>query len=150
MAVEGVGTAIAADMKRDARLRRLSSEHHHALVLSRALIDRGGAWTPQDGAAFLERFTAEIEPHFQIEERLLLPALRGTAPDLVARTESDHAWIRAALPAVQLGDGHEARALGQRLADHVRFEERILFPAAELALTEEQLDELGRAYPGDE
>lgn len=133
-------------MRRNLRLRHLSSEHHHALVLARALIDRADRWTAADGAALAERFASEIEPHFQVEERFLLPCLRGTAPELVARTHSDHASIRAAVPAVQRGDGCEVRALGHRLADHVRFEERVLFPAAEAALTETQLDELARAY----
>jgi hypothetical protein len=37
-------------MKRDARLRGLSSDHHHALVLARSLTERQRPWTQDDGA----------------------------------------------------------------------------------------------------
>jgi hemerythrin-like domain-containing protein len=134
-------------MRRDPRLRRLSSEHHQALVLARSLTDHGPGWTVADGAALARRFAAELEPHFRAEEELVLPAIRAAEPELADRTEADHAFLRAAVAAAARGDGDAARALGERLVDHVRFEERILFPAAERLLTADQLDEVARRYP---
>jgi len=132
-------------MKRDPRLRRLSSEHHHALVLARELCARTAPWSVDAGSALGQRFEAELEPHFRIEETLLLPALRRTgAVELVERTEADHTFLRARLEAARTGDGDAARAFAARLAEHVRFEERTLFPACEELLDDATLDEVGR------
>jgi hemerythrin-like domain-containing protein len=40
-----------------------------------------------------------------------------------------------------------ARAFGERLGDHVRFEERELFPACEATLSDDVLDEVARRVP---
>jgi hypothetical protein len=42
------------------------------------------------------------------------------------------------------GDLPAARAIGERLRAHVRFEERELFPACEAALSDEVLEEVAR------
>ncbi|MGA7981806.1 MAG: hypothetical protein WCA32_16475 [Chromatiaceae bacterium] len=65
-------------MRRIAALRSLSSDRHSGLVLARrarkasvaGLAVRTATW--QD---LRRRFRAELEPHFEIEERGLLPAL---------------------------------------------------------------------------
>ncbi|MCA9530129.1 MAG: hemerythrin domain-containing protein [Myxococcales bacterium] len=135
-------------MQRDRRLTGLSSEHHQSLVIARRLVRESGAWTAADGEEFAARFAAELEPHFRVEEQVLLPALREAGEvALVARTEADHAFFRAKLPAVRAGDGAAARALGERLGDHVRFEERELFPACEARLDDAVLDEAFRRAP---
>ncbi|WP_375767403.1 hemerythrin domain-containing protein [Archangium gephyra] len=132
-------------MKRDMRLRGLSSEHHHALLLARSLLDRRGEWTPRDGAALLERMRVELEPHFRVEEELLLPALGAAgAMDLVQRTLEDHAFLRASAEEAARGSPQAAYALGERLHAHVRFEESEVFPACEALLAPEVLDEVGR------
>jgi iron-sulfur cluster repair protein YtfE (RIC family) len=137
-------------MKRDPRLHGLSSEHHHALVLAHALSQVAGAdaWGPAAAAALGRRFDLEIEPHFRVEEEVLLPALRlaGEAP-LVERIEADHAFLRSRLAEARGGDFEATRAFAQRLHDHVRFEERAFFPACEAALLQEVLDEVARRAP---
>ncbi|MCY1058707.1 hemerythrin domain-containing protein [Nannocystis sp. SCPEA4] len=133
-------------MKRDPRLRGLSSEHHHALVLARtvtALIDAGRA----DDAAdhLVDRFERELEPHFRVEEALLLPALRGVGEvALVERTEADHASLRALALAARGGRRDGLVAFAERLTDHVRFEERELFPCCEARLPAAVLDAVGQ------
>ena len=93
-------------------------------------------------------FDSEMEPHFRVEEEVLLPALLVVGEvELVARTEQDHAWLRAQLAAARAGDGAAARAFGERLEAHVRFEERELFPACEALLPSQVLDEVGRRAP---
>ncbi|MGH2981795.1 MAG: hypothetical protein ACRDKV_07120 [Solirubrobacterales bacterium] len=57
-----------------------------------------------------------------------------------------HAALREA-PAPRVEDLHE---LGERLDGHVRHEERVLFPAIEEALSDEQLASLGRAVEAAE
>lgn len=134
-------------MKRDPRLRGLSSEHHQALVLARSL-QRSSTWTPDDGAKLSRRFEAELEPHFRVEEEVLLPALRRAGAGVVADTiEADHAFLRANVAAARAGDAQAAQALGERLQAHVRFEERELLPACEELLPDQVLDDVARRVP---
>jgi len=124
-------------MKRHPSLQPLSDDHHRALVLARRLRrDPGGS--DAAGLAALERevrreFETQLEPHFHIEESLLLPALeeKGEAR-LVERTLEDHARLRALVRG--RWSEETARELGALLERHVRFEERILFPQAEALL----------------
>lgn len=130
-------------MKRDPRLRGLSSEHHQALVLARALL------AAVDAGVFMEdlasRFREELEPHFQVEERWLLPGLDAAgAHDLVARTLEDHAFLRSHVEAAQRGDPEAMAAFAVRLQEHVRFEERTLFPACEVLLPGELLEAVAK------
>jgi hypothetical protein len=124
----------AGDTKRDARLRELSSEHHAALVWARRL--RRGV----DRQPMAERFARELEPHFAIEETILAPALRESGEHaLVDRLLTEHATLRRLAAA----DAHEA--FGTALHEHVRFEERELFPRCEAVLADDVLDAVQRA-----
>jgi hemerythrin HHE cation binding domain-containing protein len=140
-------------VKRSAALAALSRDHHHALDAARRL-RRAGAGDLDDAVAHLRAFW---EPrgrrHFEIEERLILPALPETDPDwreATARVRDEHGRIRAAVDAVLApggdGDGVEAaHALGTLLHDHVRFEERHLFGLLEARVPERELAGLGEA-----
>ncbi len=137
-------------MKRDPRLVGLSSEHHHALVLARSLsrlVAGGGA----DAAAarhLAERFARELEPHFAVEEEVLLPALRAVGEEeLVEKTLADHAFLRAQARAAGAGDPGGLGAFAERLTEHVRFEERVLFPCCEAKLPAAVHDEVWRRAP---
>ena len=80
-----------------------------------------------------------------------MPALeRAGAEELVERTAEDHALLRGHLVAARAGDGRAALAFAMRLSDHVRFEERELFPACEELLPSEVLDEVARRAPKEE
>lgn len=137
-------------MKRDPRLIGLSSEHHGALVLARRLRQAADAG---DGAAaevvtLRERFADELEPHFRVEEEVLLVALDAAGErELAARTREDHAFLRAHVTASAAGDFTAMAAFAERLMDHVRFEERELFPRCEALLRPEVLDEVQRRAP---
>lgn len=130
-------------MKRDVRLRRLSSEHHHALVLARDL-SRHVASLAADAPVVRDlrgRFDRELEPHFRVEESILLPALRAIGDHaLAARIEADHSALRAHLAAAERGDAGHLGAFAERLVEHVRFEERELFPRCEAVLPGAVLD----------
>lgn len=136
-------------MKRDYRLRGLSSEHHHALVLARWVRSRRAPeWSAGAGEALGKRFAAELAPHFAVEEEILLPALLATgAGELVDRTLADHAALRGLSERAAKGDGEAAAAFASRLTAHVRFEERELFPACERLLPAEVLERVGELRP---
>jgi hemerythrin-like domain-containing protein len=134
-------------MKRDPRLCGLSSDHHRALVLARSLVERAAADTLDAEAArdLATRFEHELEPHFRIEEEVLLPAitLAGEA-GLVERTEEDHALLRARAAWAGGGRIDGLVAFAERLTEHVRFEEHELFPFCEANLPASVLDEIAR------
>lgn len=134
-------------MKRDPRLRKLSSDHHSALVLARRLARHSGAWTAADGGTLRERFSRELEPHFHIEEEVLLPALREAGrADLAERTQRDHEALRELIAAAAspAADSTLARRIGELLREHVRFEEQELFPSCEALLPDVVLERLPR------
>ena len=90
------------------------------------------------------RFARELEPHFRAEEEHLLPQLAAAgAQALAERARKDHARLRELVrgaPSVAA-----ATEFAERLHGHVRFEERELFPRAELVLSEAELEAAGRA-----
>jgi hemerythrin-like domain-containing protein len=135
-------------MHRHPHLHGLSSDHHDALVLARELERAAAGWTRADGEALAARFARELEPHFRIEEELLLPALEACGGVALAeRTRADHAALRAELRAAAAGDGAAVARFAARLFEHVRFEERELFPACERELAAELLAEVARRAP---
>ena len=115
-------------MKRHTRLAQLSREHHTALRLGRHLL-AGGAQVA------LGTELPGIEAHFAEEERDLLPLLETDRHAALAeRLRAEHAQLRHLLAAA-LSGRDEAQA-GQALIDHVRFEERELFPVLETLFEE--------------
>lgn len=131
-------------MKRDPRLHGLSDDHHQALVLARRVrraVDAGAADAALR-ATVDQAWASHLGPHFAVEERWLLPALEDAGePALAARTRAEHVALRGHLDAGRLG------AFADLLRDHVRFEERTLFPACEARLPPAVLDAVGRAAP---
>lgn len=132
-------------MKRSEALRSLSRDHHRALVVAQQL--RRATAVEEGLATFTEFWQADGHHHFRIEEEVLLPvwALHGEVDrEGMVRMLSDHLWIRSEALRLQRSDVSldSLRELGERLAAHVRFEERELFPAIEADLDERSLAEL--------
>lgn len=126
-------------MKRSPFLQPLSREHHTALSLGKAC-DRaarsGDAATVRQACQrAVEAFSLELDPHFRVEERSLLPLLQSaeTQP-LVQRTLEDHRVLRGLLDRLRQNDAEALGRFGNCLVAHVRFEERSLFPAIESVL----------------
>jgi hypothetical protein len=138
-------------MKRVPALVSLSHDHHRALVVARALRRASAETVAEDRADFLAYWDPHGRAHFRLEEEILLPAYAGYGDShhpLVARALCDHVAIR------HLADGLGASTtpppsilhdLGIGLFDHIRFEERELFPLIENALPALALAELGDA-----
>jgi|SRR5690625_118326 len=141
-------------MYRDPRLRGLSSDHHQALVLAVMLkkaAKSGNEATLKAAAQELaERFERELDPHFIVEEEVLLPALRARGAseyDLIERTEVDHAWLREGAAKAAAGETEHLGVYGERLSDHVRFEEKELFERCQNILPDAVLDEVWHRCP---
>ncbi len=117
-------------MRRHPALEPFSRDHNDALILARILMeDRPGAMEE------LQRLWAlDLQPHFAAEERLLLPLL---TQDEAGRLLTEHAALAEAVAGLASPVG-----AGRLLHDHVRWEERTLFPALESRLTERQFAEL--------
>ncbi len=129
-------------MKRSPALTSLSHDHHHALDVARRL--RRATPADLDAAlAYLRAFwEAEGRRHFELEERHLLDALPDADwREAAGRVRREHQAIRAGVESVAGLDS--AHALGDLLHDHVRFEERVLFPLLESRLSESELEALG-------
>ena len=135
-------------MKRAQALQPLSREHLKSLLAAKRLrnaTDAAGA-----GQDFLDFWEGEGKHHFRIEEEVLLPGWALHCPVervAVARMLEEHlairrATLRVAAKAASLKGLHD---LGRLLDDHVRFEERELFPMVEEALAPENLDRLAEA-----
>ncbi len=117
-------------MKRDPALLDLSKEHHTALVISKKIKAFSTETEAQDIRQFWsehqQKFSDELLPHFEEEERRFGSLLQ---PPLKEEFENDHAYFRDLLK-------HDSNTLiatqiiefADRLIQHVRFEERTLFP----------------------
>jgi quercetin dioxygenase-like cupin family protein len=148
-------------VRRHDALVPLSHDHHHGLVGAlrlRRAADGDAAARRDAAAAFLELFEAETRRHFRDEEEQLLPLLVELGPgagELLTQTLLDHQRLRALVlelrAALAAGDvpAPLARELGQGLHDHIRFEERTLFPFVEERLSAEALERLGASLAGD-
>ena len=138
-------------MRRAAALEPLSRDHHQALVVAQKLRRATVETAPTARRAFISFWETEGQNHFRSEEELLLPAFarHGDAGhDAVVRVLVDHVNLRRLagdLEAQPEPPLHQLRELGELLHEHVRHEERILFPLIEEALPEQELAALAAA-----
>lgn len=137
-------------MKRHPSLQPLSRDHHEALVQVQTL--RPAAVGGPDErrvarARFRDLWDGWFRDHLGLEERWLPPLIPES--DDVDRLREEHEEIRSLAEAFVRGaaEAEPARALmlrlAERLHDHIRWEERQLFPAIEQAAGAEELRFLG-------
>ncbi len=138
-------------MLRDKNLIPLSRQHQHALALC-VRIDRASPSGDGDLAAWqaeiAQHFQSEIRIHLAAEERVLFPAARRF-PELIALIDDllqDHAVLRESFAKAESGrmSGVDLSAFGQRMAAHVRKEERQLFERLQELMPEDDLAQMGR------
>lgn len=137
-------------MKRSPELTPLSHDHHQALFVAMQMKRAGVEDSGDAFQKYLDFHEKVGAAHFRVEEEVLLPAwiaAVGSRADrkLIARTLTEHAEIRAAARSLATGVQEPAavRRFGEMLEDHVRFEERELFPLIEDALDPGDLALLG-------
>jgi hemerythrin-like domain-containing protein len=140
--------------KRSRELRPLSSEHHQALLVAFQVkkavaghAETAGAPRDIDGLlAMARRFEEKVlRTHTSAEEDLLGHHL--SAPDL-RRLQEEHRQLHALLREARGGESSLRRqplaAFAELLEQHVRWEERELFPRCESTLTAEDLSVVGQ------
>ncbi|MEZ5101666.1 MAG: hemerythrin domain-containing protein [Thermoleophilia bacterium] len=146
-------------MQRHPSLVPLSHDHHHALVAARRLrraADLDAASRLDAALAFVAFFRAETVEHFRVEEERLFPlAVSGDdAPALVVEALAQHARLHARVQGLERAaaageaPGDAMHELADALHDHVRLEERELFPLIEATASEAALRELAPAATG--
>lgn len=136
-------------MKRVPQLRDLSDDHHTGLVLARRCRQAGRPDSESSPEVVwnqvLEAFSSHLEPHFQIEEQHLLPALEAMGEAALARRiREDHSALRA----LRESDAPSRASIdhfGELLESHIRFEERQVFEPTQDRLPERALEAIAAA-----
>ena len=150
-------------MKRANQLQPLSRQHHLGLHVGRHA--KECADNPQAIAEHwqaLSSYMSDMRNHFQIEDNLIVDALlpyQSTQPDVASALqtlEEQHKQLNALTAEIKASEENknavsvdQVRALANLLYDHVRFEERELFPIVEKYLTEDELNAIYNASPDD-
>jgi len=139
-------------MKRYEALAPLSSEHHSSLLLAQLLkknapVYKGLPTNAKDKAAYaLQQFTSVIVKHFQQEESIL-EKVKDCHADIsylaeeIIKEHRQMAGLFLSLDSVSEPE-HIMDKLATMLEDHIRKEERILFPLLQQHCSEEQLQEI--------
>lgn len=131
-------------MKRCPELQDLSREHHTALKLAlhmkRAVASADDAQIEAACAHAREVFQKDLLPHFREEEQCLLPSLEAAGGSaVVARTLIEHRALQRLVREMEIPDPDVLLRFAELMTEHVRFEERELFDAAEDLLGNEVL-----------
>jgi len=138
-------------MERCVELAALSREHHVALEVALRLRRATGLDAETVRDATLGFWHGEGRAHFRLEEEFLLPAFARHVPSDdpdVVRVLVEHVDLRRRIADLDVGglaDAATLNALGELLNEHVRHEERTLFPRIEASLDRQELAALGAA-----
>ncbi|MCR8668672.1 hemerythrin domain-containing protein [Aestuariibaculum sp. M13] len=136
-------------LKRHKALQPLSREHHHGLLL---------AWKIRIG------FKKNIEPkriyqyanwfykthlisHFKMEELYVFTILEEKN-ELIKQALNDHEVIRNLFENIDV-DSKTLSDIAETLDNHIRFEERVLFPKIQEVATESQLLQIEKIHQSD-
>lgn len=125
--------------KRHKALQPLSREHHHGLLLSWKI--RTGLRKdiePERIRAYANWFFKNhLIPHFEMEEAHIFPVLSNNH-ELVKRALSDHRRLKH-LFSKKNNEIITLSKIEEELEQHIRFEERVLFPEIQKVATEAQM-----------
>lgn len=132
-------------LKRHKALQPLSREHHHGLLLSwkiRAGFSKNIA--PERIKKYADWFfNTHLLPHFKMEEQHVFPILEPHN-ELVKKALAEHRLLKRLFE-----DDDTKMALSkieEVLDNHIRFEERVLFPEIQKIATESQLAEIEKIH----
>ncbi|AMN50232.1 hemerythrin domain-containing protein [Psychrobacter sp. P2G3] len=149
-------------MKRTNQLQPLSRQHHLGLHIGRHA--KECADNPEQIAEHwqaLSSYMSDMRHHFQIEDNLIVAALlphQSTQPKVASVLDTlttQHKLLHELTADIEASEENKSdtvtvqqvRQLANLLYDHVRFEERELFPVVEKYLTEDELDVIYEASP---
>jgi hypothetical protein len=136
-------------IKRSKQLTPLSKDHHDGLLF---------AWKIRQGlkngtdikliAEYTQWFWQNhLEEHFREEEQILAPHLPADN-ELLKQMFDEHENIEAMIHINEnIPDATLLSKLAQAIDDHIRFEERVLFPYAEKIIPEKELNLIYEQLP---
>jgi len=138
-------------MKRHKGLYSLSHDHHQGLILAQLIKKSAPKYKnlpdTTDGKTeyTINFYNVELLKHFKQEEEILFPAVKGkdkAIDSLIDEIISEHRRIKSLVDSLKAKNNHEQLLdeLGNLLELHIRKEERILFPAIEKLLSEDELN----------
>ncbi|GGK13312.1 hypothetical protein GCM10007962_04510 [Yeosuana aromativorans] len=136
--------------KRHKALQNLSREHHHGLLLS---------WKIRTGfnknieanriKVYADWFfKTHLIPHFELEETHIFTILKSDN-ELVKKALSDHRRLKRLFTSTG-DDTKTLNKIEEELEQHIRFEERILFPEIQKVATAEQLSLIESIHQPDD
>lgn len=132
-------------IKRNENLVPLSKDHHATLLFCWKI--RNGLKLQVDTARMIHYvqyfWQTHMQPHFYEEETILFVPVHDAA---VQKALNEHADIKEQIDTIIASENVQPlqlKMLADAVDNHVRFEERELFPHLENMLTEEQLKEIG-------
>ena len=133
-------------IKRNENIVKLSRDHHASLLFCWKL--RQGVKQHADVERMIKYvsyfWTKHLAPHFSEEEKFLFAPVKD---DKVQKAIDEHKKIKELINELTVKGALERESKLSRLADmvdeHVRYEERILFPHLESELSGEQLKHIG-------
>jgi hemerythrin-like domain-containing protein len=140
-------------MRRDPSLIPLSHQHHNGLalcVLTRRSLGEDGsaANVARLAKRTVDRYELELSNHFEIEERILFPAIRASIDDSALLDEliAQHREFERLIEELRTAPSAELlEQMCELLSRHIRREENELFQMAQERLPEATLRELGIA-----
>lgn len=132
-------------LKRNENIRPLSREHHYGLLFCWKI--RSGLKKEVDVNRIIRYvkyfYNSYLKLHFEEEERLLFDKVKHEMCD---DAQKDHTEISELVTKI-LSEEDDIRSnlleLSNKVNDHIRFEERKLFPYLEEILTETELAKIG-------
>ncbi len=139
-------------MKRDEALAPLSRDHHGSLILAQLLkkdapVYRELPTEPWDKAKYAqEQFEAHIKDHFRKEEEMLdkVKDCHAEVTVLADEIKNEHQQLATLFSSLtnSIDLVNTLDKLAVTLQDHIRKEERVLFPMLQQHCTAEQLQEI--------
>jgi hemerythrin-like domain-containing protein len=134
-------------LRRNENIIPFSKDHHTTLLFCWKI--KQGIKVSADPAT-LKKYVSyfwkdHMEPHFREEEEILFSPL---VDEMVQKAIADHHKIKDQVNKIVFLDGDaalpELSLLSDMVDDHVRYEERQLFPHLEQTLGEDELNNIGR------
>jgi hemerythrin-like domain-containing protein len=135
-------------IKRNSNIVKLSRDHHASLLF---------CWKLRQGIkrhTAIERMVKYVQyfwsqhfaPHFKEEEEFLFAPLHD---DKIQKAIEDHKKIRSIINDLSHLDSvqstNQLSGLADTVDEHIRYEERVLYPHLEVLLSEKQLEDIGKS-----
>ncbi len=142
--------------KRHPSLVPVSRDHHEGLLLAvrlqqgeNALLKLWSHDTAWQARAVVDFYQEHLVRHFAVEEEKVFPTAQQSvaeAAPIVTKLLEQHEWFRSTAPAMKGREEAVTRdelvTFGQRLEEHIRIEDRELFPLMEEHIEPSVLEKL--------